>query len=97
MRSEADVTADLRRVRARRLALFPTQAEPLSEESPQPADYWRNTPGGEITELLEREAQLVVERAEIRRAKGTPITSADQAEEATARRILARVREKRKT
>jgi hypothetical protein len=95
MRTESEVTNDLRKVRARRLSLFPTQAEPLSEESPQPAGHQTGAPGGEITDLLEQEAALVVERADIRRREGTPTTSADQDEEATARRILRRLAERR--
>lgn len=95
MRTEMEVTEDLRKVRARRLSLFPTQAEPLSEESPRPANYWPDVPGGEITDLLEMEALLVVERADIRRHDGSRTTIADQEEEATARRILRRLAEKR--
>jgi hypothetical protein len=95
MRSETEVTNDLRKVRARRLSLFPTQGEPLSGKSPQPAGHQASAPGGEITDLLEREAMLVVERADIRRREGTPTTSADQDEEATARRILRRLAERR--
>jgi hypothetical protein len=95
MRTEIEVTEDLRKVRARRLSLFPTQAEPLSEESPQPANYWPDVPGGEITDLLEMEALLVVERADIRRHDGSRTTIADKEEEATARRILRRLAARR--
>jgi len=95
MRPEAEVTEDLRRVRAQRLSLFPTQTEPLDDESAQPAGFRSGAPGGEIADLLETEARLVVERAEVRSAQGTPITSADQEEEAMARRILRHLAEKR--
>jgi hypothetical protein len=95
MRTEIEVTEDLRKVRARRLSMFPTQGEPLSGNSPRPASYMPDVPGGEITDLLEMEAMLVVERADIRRLQGTSTTIADQEEEATARRILRRLAEKR--
>lgn len=99
MRSEIEITEDLRKVRARRLSLFPNQAEPLSTspKSSQPSGHAPTPSGGEITNLLEREALLVVERADIRRREGTPTTPADQAEEATARRILHRLAERRVT
>jgi hypothetical protein len=114
MRSEVEVTEDLRKVRARRLSLFPTQAGRSNEESPRPAgqpperpgdqperpshqpERLSHQPGGgvnENTDLLEMEARLVVERADIRRLEGIPTTAADQEEEATARRILRRLAE----
>lgn len=92
-RSEPEIERELAAVRERRMEMFPTQREPLSEESPQPAGYFDNAPGGEITELLEREAQLVLERAELYRNEGRTLDESQRAEEAAAQRILRTIDE----
>jgi hypothetical protein len=94
-RNEMEIERELAEVRARREQMFPTRAEPLSEESPKPAGYVPNIPGGEITELIEREARLVIERAERHRVEGRVPDSSIQEEEAVAYRILGRIEEKR--
>lgn len=94
-RSEADIERELAEIRERRDQVFPTQREPLSEESPQPAGFIRHLPGGEITELLEREARLILERAERHRVDGRVPDSSIQEEEAVAYRILRRIAENR--
>ncbi|NYH90087.1 hypothetical protein [Actinopolymorpha rutila] len=100
MRTEEEVSAELAEVRTRREEFFPTEGEPLAKGAPEPTEYWPGGPGGEITELLEREAKLVLERAEIRRAGSgsgeTPPAETDE-EEAAARRILRRIEDARKT
>lgn len=100
MRTEEEVSAELAEVRTRRQEFFPAAQEPLAKDMPEPAEFWPGAPGGEITELLEREAKLVLERAEIRRAGGgseqASPTETDE-EEAAARRILERIENGRKT
>jgi hypothetical protein len=102
VRTEEEVSAELAEVRTRRQEFFPTAGEPLAGNSPEPTEFWRGAPGGEITELLEREAKLVLERAEIRRAGGGSGDAASSPgetdeEEAAARRILERIENARKT
>lgn len=105
MRTEEEVSAELAEVRTRRQEFFPTEGEPLGQNSPEPAEFWPGAPGGEITELLEREAKLVLERAEIRRAgsgsgeaspSSTTTPAGTDEEEAAARRILQRIEDGRK-
>ncbi|GAB3407787.1 hypothetical protein [Flindersiella endophytica] len=96
MRTEAEVSRELADVRARREELFPVQTEPLGPQSPQPAGFYAGAPGGEITELLEREALLVLELAEIRRAQGTRPESAVEDEVASAQNVLARIADARR-
>jgi hypothetical protein len=95
MRTEAEVSRELAEVRARREEMFPLQRKPLGPDSPQPAGFFEGAPGGEITELLEREALLVLERAEIQRSQGTRPEAADEEEVAAAQDVLARVAEAR--
>ncbi len=100
MRTEEEVSAELAEVRTRRQEFFPTQEEPLSRDSPEPTEFWPGAPGGEITELLAREAKLVLERAEIRRAgdgSGEVSAADSDEEEAAARRILERIENGRRT
>lgn len=96
MRTDEEVSTELAKTRSRRQEIMPTQAEPLDDNSPEPAGYWPDAPGGELTELLQREAELIIERAEIRRAEGAPRNSDDDTEEAAARRILSRLEERRR-
>lgn len=95
MRTEAEVSRELAEVRARREEMFPVQGEPLGPNSPQPAGFFADAPGGEITELLEREAQLVLERAEIQRGEGTRPEAAEEEEVRAAQRLLDRIAEAR--
>ncbi|MET9021041.1 hypothetical protein ABZV93_13735 [Actinopolymorpha sp. NPDC004070] len=100
MRTEEEVSAELAEVRTRRQEFFPSREEPLTKDMPEPAGFWKGAPGGEITELLEREAKLVLERAEIRRAgsgSGEASPADTDEEEAAARRILQRIEDGRKT
>lgn len=94
-RTEEAVQRDLEEVRRRRRELFPTQAEPLAPESPLPAGFFHGAPGGEITELLEREAHLVLELARLQRAEGVGPDSGLREQEETARRVLDRIKAER--
>lgn len=94
-RTDADVRLELDRVRQRRREMFPTQSEPLAPESPLPAGFAHGAPGGEITELLEREANLVLELADIERAEGVGPDAALREQEETARRVLSRIEAQR--
>jgi hypothetical protein len=97
MRTEAEVSRELADVRTRREELFPVQTEPLGPQSPQPAGFFPGAPGGEITELLEREALLVLELAEIQRARGTRPETAVEDEVAAAQNVLAKIADARST
>jgi hypothetical protein len=94
-RSEVEIERELAEVRERREQMFPSRREPLSEESPQPAGYLPGQPGGEITELIEREARLVLERAERYRVEGRVPDNLLQEEQAAAYRVLRRIEEMR--
>jgi hypothetical protein len=95
MRTEAEVSSELAEVRARREEMFPVQTEPLGPDSPMPAGFYAGAPGGEITELLEREAMLVLERAEIQQSQGTRPEAAAEAEVAEAQQLLDRIAQAR--
>jgi hypothetical protein len=96
MRTAKEVAEELATVRARRKRFLPTQSEPLGEDSAQPAGFWPGAPGGEVTALLQREAELVIEHAEVTRRSGTALSDGEEEDVAVARRILSRIAEHRR-
>ncbi|GAA5022674.1 hypothetical protein [Actinopolymorpha pittospori] len=96
MRTAKEVAEELAAVRARRKQFMPTQSEPLAEGSPQPAGFWPGAPGGEVTALLQREAELVIEHADVTRRSGTALSDGEEEDVAAARRILSRIAEHRR-
>jgi hypothetical protein len=96
MRTAKEIAEELASVRAERKQFMPTQTEPLGGDSPQPAGYWPGAPGGEVTALLQREAELVIEHAETTRRSGAALSGSEEEEVAAARRILSRIAEQRR-